>query len=447
MLLRLIRYILEFAFWAFTAAVALFVVGMLVGVGLGPAFAYFGPLGLVLMLPLAAKIVHVVRRRRGRVVMSYLEQAVRLNLPLPRMLWAAQRSERGKTGYRLARLRQLLEDGYPVSEALEVAVPEVTPREVSLAAAGEQLGRLAPALARATSHYRRPDAATDPTTGMFYRVYPAVLVLFVGGVLGMLAIFVMPKYQQIFRDFGLTLPPITVTTMQWSAALALPVAGLMAIVLLVLCGKFLWDTFRPFNLDLGAGVLDHVVWVTPVAHGIARDRGLADVCGLLADATEAGTPAELALAEAARLRVNRVLGGRVLDWSERVEDGTPLAEAAREAGLPSLLVGMLATATRAGGTRASDSEKSHGIDDPGRPSGVALRPAAAAAAAPEVANVFRFLSRYYDARFSRSLYVFQGMLIPTIVLAMGAVVLGVVLAMLLPLIMMAEHLMDQTWVM
>ena len=40
-------------------------------------------------------------------------------------------------------------------------------------------------------------------------IYPAVIVLFALGIVSGIMVFVIPKLQTIFNDFGITLPPMT----------------------------------------------------------------------------------------------------------------------------------------------------------------------------------------------------------------------------------------------
>src|SRR5688500_5648404 len=146
-MLKLIRILLEGSFWIFAAAAALFAVGLTAAFTIHPAFGYITPAMLALLLPVAVPAVRAAPRRRGRTALSYIEQAVRLTLPLPYMIEAARRSERGALRRRLTELRELLEAGYPVGEALAEGVPEVPRRAVTITAAGERLGRLPQALA------------------------------------------------------------------------------------------------------------------------------------------------------------------------------------------------------------------------------------------------------------------------------------------------------------
>ena len=84
-----------------------------------------------------------------------------------------------------------------------------------------------------------------------------------------------------------------------------------------------------------------------------------------------------------------------------------MADAARAAGLPGLVVGMLETGVAAGG---------------------------------EVPEVLRFLSRYYRARFSRAMAVVRGAVVPATVLAFAAPVLWIALSLFVPMVAMVEKL-------
>src|SRR5688572_26235968 len=184
-MLKLIRIILEASFWVFAAATALFAVSLVAAFTIHPAMGYITPAALVLLLPVAVQSVRAVRRRRGLTALSYVAQAVRLNLPLPYMIDAARLSERGALRRRLFELRELLEAGYPVGEALAEAVPEVPRRAVTLTSAGERLGRLPQTLARLVGEQQREADRPDTSAHTFYRSYPLVMSMCFVTILGL----------------------------------------------------------------------------------------------------------------------------------------------------------------------------------------------------------------------------------------------------------------------
>jgi type II secretory pathway component PulF len=404
--MRIAKIILEMLFWMLAAGVLLFGIGVAVGIVIAPALGYIAAILMLGTLPLIVRVVQTLRRRRANAAIAYLEQAVRLNLPLARMLYAAQRGERGMLGMRLAALRQLLEDGYPIGAALEVAVPEVGEREAALIEASERIGRLPQALHAIVAEQSADAARRQANDITFYRTYPFVMAVMISSVLAMVMIFVMPKFETIFRDFGTQLPQITVYTLDVArVAGPLVLAGVAAAVL-VWTGLSLWQMFRPvrFTTIVGRGVRDRVAWATPVAHGVARDRGLADAFGLIAGALDNGAPIERAFVEAANLDINRVLQERFERWAQAMMAGASLADAARAAPMPPLVVGMLASA--------------HGPD--------AAR------------DVFRFLARYYHTRYSRTAALAHGAAVPVVVFFFAILVTCVALALFMPLVTLID---------
>src|SRR4051812_30851173 len=84
--------------------IKVFALPVIAVIGLG--LVAISPVLGIILLPLGARVMETVRRRRGAIVLTYIEQAVRLNLPLPRMLYAAERSEKGKLSMRLRQVRE-----------------------------------------------------------------------------------------------------------------------------------------------------------------------------------------------------------------------------------------------------------------------------------------------------------------------------------------------------
>jgi len=404
--MRIAKIILELLFWMLAAGVVLFGVGVLVGLVLGPGYGYIASIAMLATLPLLVRMAQTLRRRRANAAIAYLEQAVRLNLPLSRMLYAAQRGERGPIVERLGALRQLLEDGYPVGAAVEVAIPEVPERDAALIEASERIGRLPQALHAIVGEQSAEAARRSMSEVTFYRTYPFVMAAMITSVLGMVMIFVMPKFETIFSDFGTKLPAITVYTLDVARTLGPLLVAAVAAAVLVWTGLSLWQMFRPvrFASLVGRGVRDRIVWSTPIAHGIARDRGLADAFALIAGALDNGMPIERAFAEASNLEINRVLRERFERWARGVAGGASIETAARAAPMPPLVAGMLVSA------RGPDAAR----------------------------DVFRFLARYYHTRYSRTAALVQGATVPLVVFFFGVIVACVALSLFMPLITLID---------
>jgi type IV pilus assembly protein PilC len=236
----------------------------------------------------------------------------------------------------------------------------------------------------------------------FYRAYPLVLLVMMGTVVSLFSVFVMPKFQQIFKDFGTKLPLITQGMLNVAETLGPLLVFALAVVVLVASGASLWQTLYPtrFGRTIVRGVRDYLAWMTPILHGIEHDRGLADGFDLIADALAAGTPIDRAVTEASRLNVKLLLQRRFVEWEEELSAGGSISESARRSGMPDLVVGLLASARDASG----------------------------------VGDVFAFLARYYHSRFSRTAAILQGASVPVLVFLFGVLVGAIVLSLFAPLI-------------
>jgi type II secretory pathway component PulF len=388
-------------------------VGLLCGVvaALVPPLGYVAPLGGLLILVALAVLFRSARRKEAMVAMVYLEQAVRQNLPLPAMLAAAERTESGPLRKRLGRLRDALEGGTPLEMALSSTVPGVPRRVLGLVESGERLGRLPHVLARVV----RPQLALEerqPLQSIYLRWYPLAMLFVLTSISTLMMIFVIPKFKAILRDFHIPMPPVTryvIETYQW---LAIPVAIIAAVTLVIFCGRLAGEVIRipGQRFEIWQWLTDRLAWVTPLWRGVVRNRGLADVCYVMADALDIGQPADLALSEAAQAASNIVLGKRMERWSRNVTAGMSLSDAARKAKLPALVVNLLSTA--------------HGPDG--------------------AKNVFRFLGRYYDSRQSVAAAVLQGAAVPAVAGGFGLIAASIALAMFMPLVELISHLIPET---
>lgn len=105
----------------------------------------------------------------------------------------------------LADLATRLDTGAPLAAALR-DTPGVAAREVRLAAAvGEATGALGPAL-RGADRERWSAAWLEVAPRL---LYPLLVLLFVSALTTFLMMFIVPRFQKIFAEFGETLPMTT----------------------------------------------------------------------------------------------------------------------------------------------------------------------------------------------------------------------------------------------
>lgn len=392
----------------FVVLVVLFV-GLLSGLAwfIGP-LRLFGPMSAVLILLAIAVWMRAVRRRRAEHILAYLEQALRLNLPIPQMLDAAALGEKGILRRRLYSLRDALVTGTPIPAALEEIVTDLPRRELGMIYAANAVGDLPATLRRMTNEPRPPTAPDDASRWVLTRFYPLWLFGLIGGVAGFALIFLIPKYYKLLRDFKIS-PPPGLAMFLWASEWLLPAMALLVSLFgLLYLAMIQWEFFLPWDRDsVFRGLWDRMVWYTPIAGSLQRDRGLADLMGLLHSAVAAGQPFDAALERGQSLRLNQVLAARVRGWTQGVAEGQHISDAAAAAGIPPMVCG-------------------------------ALR-----AAGPAIGDALLFLRSHYSCRFSRLVTLINASVIPLMALLGGAMVLIIARGIFEPMVSMVMSLVRE----
>ncbi len=359
----------------------------------------FLPIALLYLAMLVAVIVAVVlyvRRRRAGVLIGYLDQAVRLRLPLSRYLEAAAPSESDATAARLLRIAAGLGRGAPLAHTLRWAAPEIGQRDRTLIAAAERIGRLEPALARIADRHRHARHA-DPQQA-FVWAYPIGLVGFLLVLLTAVIYFVIPKFHQIFNDFGAALPASTVFVTDFARRYSPIIAPALASAIL-LGGVAMFLMLLGVTTGLGHYLVNPLVGFIPFARAAARDRALGDALTILHQALIAGAPLPDAATEAAQLGAPPFIRNRLRRFADLLHQGHETSAAARRAGLPRIDAAMLATA--------------HNAD--------------------QAQHTTRFLAHYHTTRFHRAAETARAAIMPLVVIAVGLLVGFVVYSLFAPL--------------
>jgi MSHA biogenesis protein MshG len=334
----------------------------------------------------------IIWRRRAAAVLSYVEQAVRLELPLSMAVMASARGESGIVRERLVALYQMLETGASLPGALAAAVPEMDGESVRAVGSAVSINQVPRALRRLTARLL-PRTSENREIAGFYRGYFLVtMLLVVTLVVCLVQIFVFPKFRTILSDFHAAPPPSMTLLMsedaQWFFMLCALALALAAFV---------------FSFS---GVREKVIWKLPIIGRARQGRAMAEFCWFMVDAVELGRPMDEALSLAADSQPSAVLRRRIMRWTIAVKKGQPLADSARAEGMPKLTASMLAT------VRSGD----------------------------DLLQVFAFLARHYEARFSRLEELVDALTAPFLALVMGAATLLVGLSVIQPIAEMINAL-------
>jgi type IV pilus assembly protein PilC len=291
----------------------------------------------------------------------------------------------------------------PLNAAIGSEVHGIPRRALGLLNAGQRLASLPRVLAMLIAR-KRIDKSGRPAVRICL-LYAGMLLTAIFALLLLYSVVLAPKFMEIFRDFGIQPPTFMRLLSERGAPVLSGVLIACGVLLLIYAVAAIWARFRPLGYEqTRQGFIGWLIWHTPFARIVARDRGLADLCSIVGDGLRAGFSFNDALESALDLAINPALKKKVRRWLGLMQEGEGISDAARRVGLPALVVGMLGTAQLSGG----------------------------------MVETFGFLGRYYETRFSRAVVLFESALPPLTSLACGALVCVIVVNMFLPLIQLIQ---------
>ncbi len=300
----------------------------------------------------------------------------------------------------LVAVRGTLGEGHSLAQSLRRQGGLFDELYCSLVEAGERSGKLAPVLERLADHLEQVQRQRHKArTAM---IYPAVLMLVSLVVVIGLMTFVVPKLTEQFSHSGQTLPLVTRVLIGLSDGLVMVGPWLLALVVLggmgagVLLRKAHWRLRRDRAL-LGWPKIGALLSVLESAR---LARSLAILAG-------SGVPLLEALQVATATVGNREVHRALQTVREQVEGGVSLHRALSGAGhFPPLLLNMVASGEASG----------------------------------TLPDMLERVADNQERGFTRQVDTLMALFEPLMILVMGAVVLFIVLAVLLPIMQLNQGL-------
>lgn len=216
----------------------------------------------------------------------------RAGLPLDRGLAAlAQEMGRGRLRQVTEALAKDLRAGQTLPEALERQSGHVPPFYAGLITAGIRTGRVWEVLATLTAYARSLVELRTTIVDAFF--YPAIVLLFAFGLFGFMCFFVVPQFDQIFREFQMTLPAATEVVL----VIGRQPLGRIVLPIVALALGFFMLRLIMLSTEPGRYLWAQAVYTVPVVGTLIRAARLAAFTELLAILVDHETP----LPEAFRL--------------------------------------------------------------------------------------------------------------------------------------------------
>lgn len=259
--------------------------------------------------------------------------------------------------------------------------------------AGEKSGNLEAVLRRYVAYAQVIGAVRRKVTAAL--VYPVVLLSLSAGLIAILVTYVIPKFSAFYRDFDARLPWITQTLITVSS-FARDQAALIVVLLVAAAAAFRMAVLHPKALQWR----DQALLRLPVMGDVMLKYAVSQFARTLATLLAGGLPLLPALQIASGAVSNAHVGATLMQVTDAVREGAPLTESLDKTGLWSDTTLQM--------VRVGES---------------------AGALTEMLANVADF----YDAEVDRRVQTFVTLLEPALLVIMGLMVSGMLLAMYYPL--------------
>jgi type IV pilus assembly protein PilC len=273
---------------------------------------------------------------------------------------------------------------------------------VNLVRAGEHAGVLEDLLHKIATYKEKTESIKGKIKKAMF--YPAAVVSVAIIVTAIIMIFVIPQFEGLFKSFGSDLPAFTklvvvishfVQSWWWAIMLGFILAAYLFI--------YIWRRSRPFRQTV-----DRILLKTPVIGVILNKSAIARFSRTLSTMSAAGVPLVEALESVAGATGNVVYGDAVLRMREDVATGQSLQLAIKQRNLfPNMVIQMV-----------SIGEESGSLDE-----------------------MLAKVADFFEEEVDNAVDAMSSLLEPLIMVILGTLIGGLVIAMYLPIFKMGSAIM------
>lgn len=323
---------------------------------------------------------------------SEIARLLHAGLPLYETLSALEEKYRGqKTHKLLLDLCDKVLSGQPLSQALSFHKDSFDLLYISMISNAEKTGRLGAALEEIAQLLHRQIKVRKQIISSL--LYPALLSGFCLVILGVLMFYVVPSLKELFE--GRDLHPFTKLVFACSQ-FACEAKGALFLILLLIISSLLFSLSSEKRRQRIVNFSTHV----PIVRSLYAKIAFVRFCRATATLLEGGIPAMTAFSQARTVMRHKVLEKVVAKAEEKISEGQPLHVPFQNHPLiPPLVPRMIAIATQAG----------------------------------KLPYMMQQISEIYEDELETYLTRFAALAQPVLLLALGAIVGFVLLAVLLPL--------------
>ena len=338
------------------------------------------------------------RRVRGREFIVFnqeLAALLRAGMPLVQSLdILRQRVDNPTLKSMLDDVHEKVRSGMALSEAFEAQNPALPGIYTASLMAGETSGSLEEVIRRYVTYARIISGVRRKTLSAL--IYPVILLGLSLVVVGIIVLRVAPEFANFYQGLGAELPLATQVIMAASDILR----GYFLLIVLILGGgvTLLWTWFK----QPGRGALvDRLLLRVPTVGQIAGKFATSQLCRTLATLLGGGIPLVNALDVAARSIGNRHFARQLGTVSREVREGQALSVSMSARGVfPTVAIKMVEVGESTGALQ----------------------------------DMLNNIADYFDEEIETTLGRFMTMIEPVLLVIMGIVIAGMLLALYMPLL-------------
>lgn len=341
-------------------------------------------------------------RRGGRVVSTErfllfnqeLLALVRAGLPILSsvdLMLERQKAPRFKQVLR--DIREKIQSGVALSDAFASYGSSFPPIYYTSLRAGERAGDLEGVLKKFLRYQKLiVGLKKKVTTAM---IYPTVLVTLSFAMIFVMLTYVIPKFTEFYSGFDAELPMLTQSVIGLAYFVRRNILVIAAVIVALGLALRTWAAS-----DAGGPAFDHLKLRIPMVGGVLKRFAIMQFTQALGTLLAGGTPMVPAIETASQSVTNRYVASRISGLAQRVREGEPLWRS---------------------------------LEDTEVMSDIAVEMVKVGESTGALVEMLSHISEFYDEEIEAHLARLTAMIEPAILIFLGAVIAGLILAFYLPL--------------
>ena len=324
---------------------------------------------------------------------------INAGLPLIQCLELLAQQEQNKTFAKVIRsIKEEIEGGSTLSDALKKHPQIYDELFVNLVSAGESGGILDVILQRLSNYMEKAMKLKSKVKGAM--TYPASVLVISIAVVALLLVKVIPVFKKMFEGFGSELPGPTQFLINVSE-----VAQKYFLVAIVAVAVAVYAFRRFYKTEKGTLLIDDLILKAPVFGPLLKKVAVARFSRTMSTMMASGVPILEGLAIVSKTAGNKIIENALMRVRKSISEGKTIAEPLTETGIfPPMVVQMIAV-----------GEATGALD-----------------------TMLGKIADFYDDEVDAAVDAMTALLEPFMMVFLGGVVGGMIIAMYLPIFKMAS---------